>query len=41
MIPVVITLTPGCRNEFIDGQNAKVPLAAPPILDVKHSGIQP
>jgi len=35
MIAVLITLTPGHRNEFIDCQNAKVRIAVLPILDVK------
>jgi len=38
MIAVLITLTPGRRNEFIDCQIAKVRIAVLPILDVKtHS----
>ena len=28
-------LTPGCRNEFIDCQKAKVHIAGLPIMDVK------
>ena len=35
MLAVLITLTPGCRNEFIDCQKAKVRLAVLPIMDVK------
>jgi len=32
---VLITLTPGRRNKFIDGPKAKVPIAGLPIMDVK------
>jgi hypothetical protein len=32
---VLITLTPGRRNEFIDCQKAKVQIAVIPIMDVK------
>jgi len=35
MLAVLITLTPGHRNEFIDSQIAKVRIAVPPIMDVK------
>jgi len=35
MLAVLITLTPGCRNEFIDCQKAKVRIAVHPIMDVK------
>jgi len=35
MLAVLITLTPGCRNEFIDCQNAKVRIAVLLIMDVK------
>jgi len=35
MLAVLITLTPGCQNEFIDCQNAKVRIAVLPIMDVK------
>jgi len=35
MVGVLITLTPGCQNEFIDGQKAKVHIAKLPIMDVK------
>jgi hypothetical protein len=35
MIAVLITLTPGRRNEFIDCQEAKVRIAVLPILGVK------
>jgi len=35
MLAVLITLTPGCRNEFIDCQIAKVRIAVLPIMDVK------
>jgi len=35
MLSVLITLTPGCRNYFIDCQKAKVRLAVLPIMDVK------
>jgi len=35
MLAVLSTLTPGHRNEFIDGQNAKVRVVALPIMDVK------
>jgi len=35
MLAVLITLTPGCRNEFIDCQKAKVRIAVLPIMDVK------
>ena len=38
MLAVLITLTPGRRNEFIDCQKAKVRIAVLPIMDVKtHS----
>jgi hypothetical protein len=35
MLAVLITLTPGRRNEFIDRQKAKVRIAVLPIMDVK------
>jgi hypothetical protein len=35
MLAVLIMLTPGRRNEFIDCQKAKVPIAVLPIMDVK------
>jgi hypothetical protein len=35
MLAVLITLTPGRRNEFIDCQKAKVRIAVLPIMDVK------
>jgi len=35
MLAVLITLTPGLRNEFIDCQNTKVWIEALPIMDVK------
>ena len=35
MLAVLITLTPGRRNEFIDCQKAKVQIAVLPIMDVK------
>jgi hypothetical protein len=35
MIAVLITLTPGRRNEFIDCQQAKVRIAVLPIMDVQ------
>jgi len=35
MLAVLITLTPGRRNKFIDCQNAKVCIAVLPIMDVK------
>jgi len=35
MLAVLITLTPGHRNEFIDCQKAKVLIAVLPIMDVK------
>ena len=35
MLAVLITLTPGFRNEFIDCQKAKVWIAVLPIMDVK------
>jgi hypothetical protein len=35
MLPVLITLTPGRPNEFIDCQKAKVRIAVLPIIDVK------
>jgi hypothetical protein len=35
MLAVLITLTPGCRNDFIDCQKAKVRIAVLPIRDVK------
>jgi hypothetical protein len=35
MVAVLITLTPGRRNEFIDCQKAKVRIAVLPIMDVK------
>jgi len=35
MLAVLITLTPGRRNEFIDCQKAKVRIAIHPIMDVK------
>jgi len=33
MLAVLFTLTPGCRNEFIDCQKAKVHIAVHPIMD--------
>jgi hypothetical protein len=35
MLAVLITLTPGRRNEFIDSQNAIVCIAVLPVVDVK------
>jgi hypothetical protein len=35
MLAVLITLTPGRRNELIDCQKAKVRIAVLPIMDVK------
>jgi len=35
MLAVLITLTPGRRNEFIDCQKVKVRIAVLPIMDVK------
>jgi hypothetical protein len=35
MLAVLITLTPGRRNEFIDCQKAKVQISVLPIMDVK------
>jgi len=35
MLAVLITLTPGRRNEFMDCQKAKVRIAVLPIIDVK------
>ena len=35
MLAVLITLTPGCRNEFIDRQKAKVRIAVLHNMDVK------
>jgi len=35
MLAELIMLTPGCRNEFIDCQKAKVRIAVLPIMDVK------
>ena len=35
MLAILITLTPGRRNEFIDCQKAKVHIAVLPIMDVK------
>jgi hypothetical protein len=35
MLAVLITLTPGHRNEFLDCQKAKVRIAVLPIMDVK------
>jgi hypothetical protein len=32
---VLIMLTPGCRNEFIDWQTAKLRISLLPIMDVK------
>ena len=37
MLAVLITLTPGRRNKFIDCQKAKVRIAGLPIMDVKTS----
>jgi len=34
MLDVLIMLTPGCRNQFIDCQTAKVRIAVLPIIDV-------
>jgi len=36
MLAVLITLTPGRRNEFLDCQKAKVRIAVLPIMDVKN-----
>jgi hypothetical protein len=36
MLAVLIMLTPGRRNKFIDCQKAKVQIAVLPILDVKR-----
>jgi len=35
MFALLITLTLGCRNKFIDCHNAKVRIVAIPVLDVK------
>jgi len=35
MLALLITLTPGCRNGFIDCQKAKVRIAVHLIMDVK------
>jgi len=35
MLAKLITLTPGCRNEFIDCEKAKVRIVVIPIMDVK------
>jgi hypothetical protein len=35
MLAVLITLTPGRRNEFINYLKNKVPIAVLPIMDVK------
>jgi hypothetical protein len=35
MLAVLIKLTPGCRNEFIDCHRAKVRMVALPMMDVK------
>jgi len=35
MLVVLIMLTPGHRNEFVDCQKAKVCIAVLPIMDVK------
>jgi len=35
MLAVLITLTPGRRNEFIDGQTAMVRLTVLPVMDAK------
>jgi hypothetical protein len=35
MLAVLITLTPGCRNEFTDCQKARVRIAVLSIMDVK------
>ena len=35
MLAVIITLTPGCRNELIDCQKAKVRISVLPIMDLK------
>jgi hypothetical protein len=35
MLAVLITLTPGRRNEFIDCQKAQVRIAVLPIMDLK------
>jgi len=40
MLAVLITLTPGRRNEFIHCQKAKVQIAVLPIMDVK-TGLNP
>jgi hypothetical protein len=38
MLAVLITLTPGRRNEFIDCHNANIRIAVPPMMDVKTHG---
>jgi hypothetical protein len=35
MLAVLITLTPGLRNEFIDGQKADIQIAVLPLMDFK------
>jgi len=35
MLAVLVTLTPGRRNEYIECQKAKVRIAVLPIMDVK------
>jgi hypothetical protein len=35
MLAILLILTPGRRNEFIDYPKAKVRIAVPPIMDVK------
>jgi len=35
MVAVLVTLTPGRRNEFIDCQKAQARIAVLPIMDVK------
>jgi len=35
MLALFITLTPGCRDKFVDCQKAKVHIAVLPIMDVK------
>jgi hypothetical protein len=35
ILPVLITLTPGHRNEFIDCQKANILIAVLPFMDVK------
>ena len=35
MLTLLITLTPGCRNKFIEWQQAKFHIAVLPLMDVK------